>query len=706
MNVDQNIEKPLGQFADWFLDSDILHKNKYNNNLYPYEKLFSKFQINQLTLKNRIMFKSPSDYNFAEQMGRPSSAMIDFYQERAQGGAGLIMTGSVPITGRIDPTIVDSYGRSPYPQIIDNESAFSGWAELVEVCHTYSAKVLLTLSAGPGQAGIVKSEYKKRSIKSLFSQANISASGGKNFHQNRKCHRLSDRKLRQLITNFGRAAELAVELGFDGVLIEGAAGEFLAQMSDAEINTRKFGEFKDHQSFALEIVRRIRRLNGPNFPIVYSIELNPKNLSLEFLRNLVQAGVDAFFLNYGEKDVPWLAQGARSLPPGYSLQYTEQVRRYLVDENIVDGNANPLPLLGGGKLDFPDLAEQALADNIVDIICLKDALLADPDWGNKVYTGKLDQIRPAIEVISSNHQSIPSGNTRMRYLSAINQSDQAGQLAKRIAVIGGGLAGIECAIAAHSKGHQVWLYDQENKIGGKLNKILIPNFRMDLANYLIWQQKRVAKLAEISPRFNLVLNTIATMSMLEEGAFDTIVVAVGGKLSELEIADNPEIIDILNLDFSIKTEDSLLEQLNIVEKNRIVILGEHPLALDIAYNLVYAYDKRVSLLFEGAEKAALEYNWESQHLLYFLKQKNVDIYYNVALKNLEKEKIEFQSTSGNYTLAYDFLFKATGLEPNSDLYDLLYKYKIAPTVYQIGDCVTSGSIAENINSGFRLGINL
>lgn len=172
---------------------------------------------------------------------------------------------------------------------------------------------------------------------------------------------------------------------------------------------------------------------------------------------------------------------------------------------------------------------------------------------------------------------------------------------KKIAVVGAGLAGIECAVTAFNKGHEVWLFEQENKIGGRLNKTLIPNFRMDLSNYLSWQQRRVYRLAESYPDFHLVLNVIATMSMLEERNFDTIVLANGGKPKQLAFDNSADLIDIFDLDFSDKTESSLLEQLNIVEKNKIIIFGEHPLALDIAYNLVYAYDKKVSLLFEGEE---------------------------------------------------------------------------------------------------------
>lgn len=707
MDSDQYKTQNLDDYADWFLNSDILKNNEYSVDLYPYEKLFSQYKLNQLVLKNRIVYHSSPDYNLADQMGRPGTPMLDYYTRLAKGGVGLITTGSVPVSGSIDPTVIDKNGRSVYPQIIDNQSALAGWSELAETCRVFSASLFMTLSAGLGQQGKMDDRSDQKGLKSLFRKRPVSASGGKSFSQNIKCRRLSERDLEQIIDNFGEAAKTVSELGMAGVLIEGGRDELLAQMSNPIINQRKFGSFTNYQTFGLEIVRRIRRVNGPNFPILYSLELDPLNLDWDFVKNLIQAGIDGLLIRYGVKDYSWLAKGVRTLPAGYNLRIAETVRQYLLAENILSHNGSEIALILSGKLDFPDVAERALANELGDLVCFDDALLADPEWANKVYCGQIEQIRPAIDSIPANQKNKSSSvNPSIDYRSEASGTLTNNLSKKKIAVVGAGLAGIECAVTAFNKGHEVWLFEQENKIGGRLNKTLIPNFRMDLSNYLSWQQRRVYRLAESYPDFHLVLNVIATMSMLEERNFDTIVLANGGKPKQLAFDNSADLIDIFDLDFSDKTESSLLEQLNIVEKNKIIIFGEHPLALDIAYNLVYAYDKKVSLLFEGEEKTDLEYNWESQHLLFFLKQKNVDIYYNVTLKELNEDQISFQSTAGRYTLLYDFLFKATGLEPNPDLFELLYQYKIAPQVYQVGDCSKPGSIANNVRSGYRLGINL
>ncbi|MGB4610065.1 MAG: FAD-dependent oxidoreductase [Saccharofermentanales bacterium] len=706
MNSNQNLAEYVEQYADWFLDTELLQKNQYSNAFYPYEHLFSQLKLNQVNVKNRIMFNSLPNFNMAEQSGRPNEALTAFYAERAKGGAGLITTGAVPVTGKLDPTIIDSYGRSVFPQIIDDQSVLSGWTELTEACHVFSAKIFLTLSAGPGLLGRLIYDHNNSKLRSWFMPKPISPSGGKSYKQNINTERLSERKLNQILANFAQAAELAKEADFDGILIEGGRGELIAQMSDPAINKRKLGSFSNNQTFALEIIRRIRRVAGTDYPIIYSIDLDPGNLPFDFLKNLVQAGVDGFVIRPGNYAYKWLSQGARTLPPGYGLDLADQIKLFIQTENLLGSNDETVPIIAAGKLDFPDLAEEALQSGQADMICLEDALLADPEWPNKAYCNTVDLIRPVVRAESDYQQRIScSVNPRIgqehKYKDMVIQVGSP----RKIAVVGAGLAGIECAIAAHSKGHEIWLFEQTGRIGGKLNRTLTPSFRIDIANYLAWQQKRIANLVENSSNFNLVLNTIATMSMLEERNFDVIVVASGGKAKPFEQSDI-EMIDVLDLDFSNKTEGSLLEQLNIVEKNKIVIYGEHPMALDIAYNLVYAYGKQVSLLFEGEEQIPLLQNLESQHLLYFLKRKKVDIYYNVTLNKLEQEQISFQSTAGKYVLPYDFLFKATGPEADPELYNLLYKYKIASAVYHVGDCAKPGSNADNIKAGYRLGISL
>lgn len=273
----------------------------------------------------------------------------------------------------------------------------------------------------------------------------------------------------------------------------------------------------------------------------------------------------------GDYAYKWLSQGARTLPPGYSLNLADQIKHYFQTENLLGSNGELMPVIASGKLDFPDLAEEALLSGQTDIICLEDALLADPEWANKVYCNSPDLIRPAVRAESDCDQKIscsvnPRAGQEHKYKDTVIQVGSP----RKIAVVGAGLAGIECAIAAHSRGHEIWLFEQTGKIGGKLNKTLTPSFRIDIANYLSWQQKRIANLVENSSNFNLVLNTIATMSMLDERKFDVIVVASGGKSKPFEQTDI-EMIDVLDLDFSNKTdkiEGTLLEQLNIVEKTK------------------------------------------------------------------------------------------------------------------------------------------
>ena len=167
------------------------------------------------------------------------------------------------------------------------------------------------------------------------------------------------------------------------------------------------------------MVKEIRRRVGDAFPIMYRIDLSLAlnetygdrmnsgdlkkfrngrtiEMTLEYMKNLVDAGVDMFDVDLGCYDNWWLPHPPGAMPPGCFLEVSKIVKDYFAKHKIKSNAGQDVPVVGVGKLGYPDLAESALRDGLCDMVMLGRPLLADPQWPNKVYSGRVDEIIPCI----------------------------------------------------------------------------------------------------------------------------------------------------------------------------------------------------------------------------------------------------------------------------------------------------------------------
>src|SRR5512137_840184 len=117
----------------------------------PYTQLFSPIQVNRLKLKNRIVMGPMGNFNMAEETGRPSNKMIQYFAERARGGVGLITTGLVPVTFAIDPSLLEPGDLAYLPRIDRSRTVLAGWRDIAESVHAYGARLFIQLTPGAGR---------------------------------------------------------------------------------------------------------------------------------------------------------------------------------------------------------------------------------------------------------------------------------------------------------------------------------------------------------------------------------------------------------------------------------------------------------------------------------------------------------------------------------------------------------------------------
>ena len=557
LRIDPEIQKLCDSFGDWFktgVENKAGNAAKMTKELYPYTSIFSPIRVNRLTIKNRVVMAPMGNLMMCEEHGRPNEKMIQYFLARAKGGVGLITSGLVPISDKIDNTVQEPDKKVMMPRISPARTLMSGWRDLAQGCHAYGSRFFIQLTPGLGRVGPPTCLVQQMKFP-------VSASFNPNFYiPELPCMRLSDHGLNKIIKNAGQAAADAKACLIDGVYLHGHEGYLLEQMTNKAFNHRKLGKYRDWQRFGIDMIKEIRDRVGPNYPIMYRIDLslalnetygeegmgsvkslkkfrNGRSIAetLEYMENLVKAGVDLFDVDIGCYDNWWLPHPPAGMPAGCFVDVSKIVKDHFDKKGIKSNAGVPVPVVAVGKLGYPDVSERAIREGYCDMVMLGRPLLADPEWCNKAYAGDVDKICPCIgcqegcvnEFVEGGHIQC-AVNARTGFEEIIPEFPAKAEKSKKIGVIGAGPAGVVFAINAARRGHTVELIERSGMIGGKVIPGAVPAVKFDFANYLQWLNDEV-KEAEKLPNFTLKLNTAADKAFLEEQKYDSIVFAMGTK---------------------------------------------------------------------------------------------------------------------------------------------------------------------------------
>lgn len=753
MITDKKIQELVDSYGDWFLDEKTMAKGKMTSDLYPYDNIFSPLTINRLTLKNRLVMAPMGNISMCDETGRPKEKMIAYFAERAKGGVGLITTGLVPVTFGIDPSLIELGDLTYFPRIDRSRTVFAGWRDLTAGVHSFGSRIFLQVTAGLGRVG------NPQCLTNQF-KLPVSASWNKSWYMPQvPCRPLSGLACKKIIKNIGQCAADSKAMNFDGIYLHGHEGYLLDQMTNPAFNRRKLGRYADWQAFGLDTVKHIRERTDKNFPIMYRIDLSLalnetygdrmnepalkkfKNgrtieMTLDYMKNLVKAGVDMFDVDLGCYDNWWLPHPPGSMPPGCFLDIAKIAKDYFEKNKIVSNAGVPVPVVGVGKLGYPDLAEQALRDGMCDMVMLGRPLLADPDWPNKVRTNKVDDICPCIgcqeaclnEFVEGGHPQC-AVNPRTAFEEIYPAIPAQAEKPCKIAVIGAGPAGILCAITAAKRGHTVDLYEKTDKIGGRINAGSIPGFKLDIANYLVYLNHITAK-AEKDYSFKLHLNTQATPDLIKAGNYDKVVVAAGTKdavlklpgyesaniVQAVDIFVHPELAkDAVNVvvigggvvgceaAYFLNKEHG--KKVTVVEMTPYIM--DHTCTSNRGYLLKYMFDAGISLLnctklvsyVPGGVKVSRNYSKTvpNPYLSWGpILPENVLNPLAKAIKDESREE----------TIVADLIVLATGGRANEELFHEFQKALPGVEMYNIGDSFHGGKVFEATKSGYALAVSL
>ncbi|MCE5210844.1 MAG: FAD-dependent oxidoreductase [Deltaproteobacteria bacterium] len=441
--------------------------------------LFLPITINGMTLKNRAVMP-PMGTGYGNTDGTVSDRLLAYLSRRAQGGTGLIIT---------EVCAVDPRGKG-FPSEIGawKDDFIPGLARIPQELHRWGAKAALQLH----HAGRETFEAATGAIPEAPSAIPSVILG-------QPCEAMSPERIAEVIDAFASAAGRARQAGFDAVELHGAHGYLLNQFLSPFSNQREDqygGSDENRMRFILEIIAAVRKVVGKDFPVwirVSADELVRGGYDLAFMQKFVPqtvaAGVDAIHCSVGVYSTPGgLSIASMDTEPGFNLYRARALK------DVVK-----VPVIGVGRINDPELADQAIARGDADLISFGRQHLTDPDFINKVRDGALDDIRRCtacnqgcIDRLSFEMKSATCSfnpECGREYKGPAPKADPP----KRVWIIGAGPAGLSAAMAAAARGHKVEIFEKENKPGGQLLSASRPPHKEVFMDWVNWSLRSLKK---------------------------------------------------------------------------------------------------------------------------------------------------------------------------------------------------------------------
>lgn len=500
-----------------------------------------------------------------------------------------------------------------------------------------------------------------------------------------------------MIEAFVQAAVRAKKAGFDMVEVHGTHGylicEFLSPLTNKR--TDKYGE--DKVFFAEEIVRRIKEKCGKDFPVIFRLcadEFLEGGITIEYAKEIAkrleEAGVDAFDITGGNYDTC-----DHIIPPvyydkqGYFFELAAEIKKVV-----------SVPVISGGFITDPEVAEKAIEEGKVDMVFVGRQLLADPEWPNKVKHGELEDIRPCIACnegcihrIFNNRPVVcavnPLKGFEYRYLSE-NEIPRTSE-AKEILVVGGGVAGLEFARAAKLRGHNAIVVEKSDKLGGLLWLAGAPEFKRERMQRLIkWYERQMKKLG-----IEVKLKTEATSRLIKELKPEVVVLATGSE---------PIVPQIPGIEYAVLADDVLSGKAEVGEK--IVIIGGGMVGCELGIELAKK-GKKVTIVEALDTIVPNEPAINQMAINKLLAKYNVEIRTGNPVIEIRKGEIEMVDRLGRRTvLEADTVILAVGRKARVDEKLLEVAKEVAKDVFIIADAKEPRKIIDAVREGFWTAINI
>ena len=637
--------------------------------------MFTPVKIGNCEIPNRFAVTAMVS-GTCTQEGYATERYEKYLEAKAKGGYGLIIT---------EDYIVNRHaGGYKYIAGLYKEDQIPGHKKMVEAVHSHGAKIFAQVY----HAG-------RQSNPNVNGGAPVVAASPTACPWNRTVAKeLTVEEIRQIVKDFGNTAKNVKKAGFDGLEIHAGNGYLIAGFMSFHSNKRTDeygGCFMNRMRLLTEVYHSIRDAVGADFPIMVRFsadEHTPSGRSLEeskmVAKYLEELGVDAINCSNGLYGTYNPAQVSTCYRPhAWTIQNAKALKEVV---NI--------PVLGVNSIDDPLMAESILNQGYCDIVGMSRCSLADPEMPNKFKNQEYDRIRPCIRCVQgctwSTANNIPMRccvNPEVAKEYIYTYEDQPEK--KKVLVIGGGPGGMEAAIAAARRGHDVTLWEKTNELGGQFISAAYPPGKGDYVTftcYLIAEMRHLGVQVELG-------HEATAEEVLQFGA-DKVILATGAK------PNLPEIPGIHN-DNVYTAEDVLRGR--VLPEGRIVILGGGEVAIETAMHLA---DEERGVLTVVVRRDVICDKCDGTKVVsmkQFLREHEVNILFKNQIKEIREDGVilEQKETGAEVLFPCDHVVVAMGYHSYNPLGEALSDLQEKLVV--VGDAVKPASAMEAAAAGFDAG---
>ncbi|MGM9549466.1 MAG: FAD-dependent oxidoreductase [Faecousia sp.] len=647
-----------------------------------YEALFTPWKVGNVEIKNRIVLcpmGGTSLFGWMELTGcHFDKEAAAFFLERAKNNVGLIIPGIAPLRDTI-------WGK----WLWQNEKMFEDLKDYMVEIHKTGAKLFIQLTAGMGRSWAITDDiaklYKNKALRAIskpvldagYQLASPSELPAR-WDPSITTPALTVEQIHEIIDAFAKTAKLCKDAGVDGVEIHAVhEGYLLDQFTMDWTNKRTDeygGSFENRYRLPVEIVQAIKASCGKDFPVSlrYSVESKVKDFCegavpgeeyVEAGRNMAEsekaakylqdAGYDMLNADNGTYDSWYWSHPPMYMPQNCNLEDVAHIKQFV-----------DIPVVCAGRME-PDAGAQAVAEGRIDGVGVARQFLADGEWVTKLIEDRLEDIRPCICCHNgcfnfcsykghANDQDFSDtmGLARCALNPETMQSKKyrikPARKAKNIAVIGGGIGGMESALVLAKRGHKVTLYEKSGELGGVFIAAAAPSFKEKDRALIAWYKREIAK-------YPIEVKLNAEVKDLTGVKADEVIIATGA---------TPNRIPVPGAEKGIQAIDFLLGKREVGEN--VTIIGGGLTGCEIAYEL-YLHGKKPTIVEMKDDLIAVKGVClaNSSYLRDFFKANKVPVHLETSLCEIRDDGVLVKDKNGmQYKIAADSVILSVGYKPH------------------------------------------
>lgn len=637
---------------------------------------FNPGRIGRLELKNRLIVPAMVT-NTCTADGLPTERFIQYHEEKAKGGWGLIIT--------------EDYAVTPYAggfrelAGLWDDSQIPAHTKFVNRNHRHGAKICCqiyhagrqTNSKINGVQCIAPSPYKDPP----------------SFENPRE---MTQEDINEVIKAYADAAVRAKKCGFDAVEVHGAHGYLINQFNSPYSNKRcdeYGGTTWNRTRFGREVIEAVRAAVGEDFPILFKLTVNEYvaggltiNEGREVARIYAKEPIDAITISQGVNATEWAVIPPAHIAPIGFMQNVKACRE------VIDN----IPVIAIGRIINFDLAHQLISDGVCDFVAMGRASLADPLAPKKYMEGNRDDIQLCIGCVQGclgnlrkniAIQCLVNPRTVKEYCTDLSKTEHP----KKVTVVGGGIAGCEAAVSAALKGHDVTLYEASDHLGGQWKLAAVPTAKQDFTTLLIWLKRQMGK-----HNVKVHLNTPYTAETAETEKPDVILYTAGSTERMLKGKG-------LEGEHIFKAQEILSGKKNTTG-NKVVVIGGGSVGVETAVHM--AQDFKDVTILEVRDRISADGEFSNNYFLFrHMKEYNVQAYAKAFFESFEDGVVTFKQND-EVKKIYDVtdIVISVGSISNSALADELKEKGFDVRVCGDANGVKPG--LKNIEEGYFLGLSI